>query len=64
VKRCAIAIAIALVSLIAGCDRVIDLSRTSGPDSGSGPDTGIGTDGGFDGIPDDGGGGGTDAGVD
>ena len=58
-RRRALAIAIALLALIAACDRVIDLSRSGGPDAGGGPDTGAGTDGGagFDGIPGDGGGG-------
>lgn len=60
-KRRAIAIVVILASLIGACDRVIDLSRSGGPDAG-GPDTGPGPDGG---TPDDaGGGGGTDVGVD
>lgn len=50
-----LALALAIASLVAACDRVIDLSRRGGPDGG--PDTGAGTDGGgIDGIPDDGGG--------
>ena len=57
-----LALAVALVALVAACDRVIDLSRRGGPDGGAGTDTGTNLDGGIDGIPDDGGGGATDTG--
>lgn len=64
-KRRLIVIAIVLASLLAACDRVIDLSRTGGGvDAPVGSDGGSGTDGGIDGIPDDGGGGASDVGSD